>query len=131
MELTAHALRATRKWQLDFTLTDTGKDSNFKLKTEQKSISEAVVSFFFHTISLDCNFPEEFPVNLRWKNFRHNLDLLRFPQFVSAFQQGSPLSQAFRKYLSHRSKPGSEKRNNGKLLIPRYTNNLDILTNPN
>ena len=37
----------------------------------------------------------------------HNLELLPFLQFVSAFLQGSPLSRAFRKYLSYRNKPGS------------------------
>ena len=31
---------------LDFALTKVGKDSDFKLKTEQKSIIEAVVDFF-------------------------------------------------------------------------------------
>ena len=31
---------------LDFALTKAGKDSDFKLKTEQKSIIEAVVDFF-------------------------------------------------------------------------------------
>jgi len=36
---------------LDFALTKPGKDSNFKLKTEQKSIIEAVVCFF-HTFLL-------------------------------------------------------------------------------
>ena len=67
----------------DFALTKAGKDSNFKLKTEQKSIIEAVIClfvclflcvcgffcfvfvfvFFFHTICQDCNFPKEFPAN--------------------------------------------------------------------
>ena len=31
---------------LDFALTKAGKDSDFKLKTEQKSIIEGVVNFF-------------------------------------------------------------------------------------
>ena len=31
---------------LDFTLTKAGKDFDFKMKTEQKSIIEAVVDFF-------------------------------------------------------------------------------------
>ena len=31
---------------LDFALTEGGKDSDFKLETEQKSIIEAVVDFF-------------------------------------------------------------------------------------
>ena len=33
---------------LDFALNKTGKDSDFKLKTDQKSILEYVVDFFFH-----------------------------------------------------------------------------------
>ena len=33
---------------LDFALNKTGKDSDFKLKTDQKSILEYVVAFFFH-----------------------------------------------------------------------------------
>jgi len=45
-----------------------GKDSDFKLKTEQKLIIEAVVDFF-HTICEDCNFPKEFPANFRTKDF--------------------------------------------------------------
>ena len=50
-----HGACSVRKWsryltkQLDFTLTEAGKDSNFKLKTEQKSITETIVSFFFFT----------------------------------------------------------------------------------
>ena len=79
---------------LDFALTKAGKDSDFKLKTEQKSIIEAAVDFFtpfartvtFNRIS--CQFSYLGPL--------HNLELLGIVQFVSAFQQGSPLSRSFR-----------------------------------
>ena len=46
---------------LDFALTKAGKDSNFKLKTEQKSIIEAVV-YLFTPFSRAGTF---------LKNFRH------------------------------------------------------------
>ena len=49
---------------LDFALPKAGKDSDFKLKTEQKLIIEAVADFF-HIICWDCNFPKEFPANFR------------------------------------------------------------------
>ena len=49
---------------LDFALTTAGKDSDFKLKTEQKSIIEAVVDFFT-PIAWSCNFPKEYPANFR------------------------------------------------------------------
>ena len=46
---------------LDFALPKAGKDSDFKLKTEQKSIIEAVVDFFTpfaRTVTfLNLNFP--------------------------------------------------------------------------
>ena len=45
---------------LDFALTKAGKDSDFKLKTEQKSIIEVFTPF-----CQDCNFPKEFPANFR------------------------------------------------------------------
>ena len=47
---------------LDFALTKAGKDSNFKLKTELKSIIEAVV-YFFTPFARAVNF---------LKNFRQN-----------------------------------------------------------
>ena len=47
---------------LDFALPKAGKDSDFKLKTEQKLIIEAVVDFFT-LFAGDCNFPKEFPAN--------------------------------------------------------------------
>ena len=37
---------------LDFALTKAGKDSHFKLNTEQKSIIEAVVDFSHHLLGL-------------------------------------------------------------------------------
>ena len=49
LDLTAHALRGNRKSEnclvikLEFAFTKAGEDSNFKLKTEQKSSIEAVV----------------------------------------------------------------------------------------
>ena len=104
---------------LDFALTKAGKDSNFKLKTEQKSIIEAIV-YFFTLFARAVNFLKNFRQNfLVW--LLHNLELLRFLQFVSAFQQGSPLPWAFRNYLLRRRAPGSEKRSNRKLLNPCYT----------
>ena len=81
---------------LDFTLPKAGKDSDFKLKTDQKLITEAVVDFFTpfaRTVTFLKNFSKFSYVGLL-----HNLELLRFVQFVSAFQQGSPLSRAFRNY---------------------------------
>ena len=48
---------------LDFALPKAGKDSDFKLKTEQKLIIEAVVDFF--TPFARTNFPKEFPANFR------------------------------------------------------------------
>ena len=39
-------LRANRKLENGLALTKAGKDSDFKLKTEQKSIIEAVVDIF-------------------------------------------------------------------------------------
>ena len=53
---------------LELTLTKAGKDSDFKLKTEQKSVIEAVVDFF-HTICQDCNCPKAFPANFRTQDF--------------------------------------------------------------
>ena len=40
---------------LDFSLTKAGKDSDFKLKTEQKSIVEAVVDFSCHLLGLQLS----------------------------------------------------------------------------
>ena len=40
---------------LDFTLTKAGKGSDFKLKTEQKSIIEAVVDFSRHLLGLQLS----------------------------------------------------------------------------
>ena len=77
---------------LDFALPIAGKDSDFKLKTEQKLIIEAVVEFFTpfaRTVTFLNNFQQIF-VRRIWSYF----DLSNF----SAFQQGSPLSRAFRNY---------------------------------
>ena len=49
---------------LDFALTKAGKDSDFKLKTEQKSIIEAVADFFT-PFARSCNFRKEFLANFR------------------------------------------------------------------
>ena len=49
--------------RLDFALHEAGNDSDFKLKTEQKLIIEAVVDFF--TPFAKTNFPKEFPANFR------------------------------------------------------------------
>ena len=72
---------------LDFALTKAGKASYFKLKTQQKLIVEAVVDFFY----IICNC-------FSYVGLLYNLELLRFVQFASALQQGSPLSRAFRNY---------------------------------
>ena len=48
---------------LDFALTKAGKDSDFKLKKEQKPIIEAVVDFFTpfaRTVTFLKNFPQIF-----------------------------------------------------------------------
>ena len=78
---------------LDFAFPKTGKDSDhFKLKTEQKLIIEAVVDCFTpfaRTVTFLKNFQQIFV---------RRTSSLRFVQFVSAFQQGSPLSRAFRNY---------------------------------
>ena len=81
---------------LDFALPKAGKDSDFKLKTEQKLIIEAVVDFFApfaRTATFLKNFQQIFV-----RRTSSQSELLRFVQFVSAFQQGSPLSRAFRNY---------------------------------
>ena len=70
---------------LDFALTKAGKDSDFKLKTEQKSIIEAVVDFFTPFARTVTFLKDFFTI---WSY----LDLSN----VSAFQRGSPLSRAFR-----------------------------------
>ena len=41
---------------LDFAWTKAGKDSDFKLKTQQKSIIETVVDFFARTVTFLKNF---------------------------------------------------------------------------
>ena len=80
---------------LDFALPKAGKDSDFKLKTEQKLIIEAVVDFFT-PFARTVTFLKK--SKFSYVGLLHNLELLRFVQFVSAFQQGSPLSRAFRNY---------------------------------
>ena len=65
-----HAHRANRKLEnglfseaLDFALPKAGKDSDFKLKTEQKLIIEAVVDFFTpfaRTVTFLKNFQQIF-----------------------------------------------------------------------
>ena len=70
---------------LDFALTKAGKDSDFKLKTEQKSIVEAVVDFFkpfARTVTFLKNFRKFSYVGLL-----HNLELLGFVRFVKLFSK--------------------------------------------
>ena len=81
---------------LDFALPKAGKDSDFKLKTEQKLIIEDVVDFFTpfaRTVTFLKNFQQNFV-----RRTSSQSGVIRFVQFVSAFQQGSPLSRAFRNY---------------------------------
>ena len=98
---------------LDFALTKAGKDSNFKLKTEQKSIIEAVIClfvclflcvcvffvlfcfvFFFHTICQDCNFPKEFPANFVART-------CSISPLCLSFSSGFSFIPRFRKYWLH------------------------------
>ena len=87
---------------LDFAFTKAVKHSDFKLKTEQKSIIEAVVDFFTpfaRTVTFLKNFLQIFVRTTSSQLLRLLqllLQLFRFAEFVSAFQRGSPLSLAFR-----------------------------------
>ena len=82
---------------LDFALPKAGKDSDFKLKTEQKLIIKAVVDFFT-PFSRTVTFLKRISSKFSYVGLLPNLEILRFVHFVSAFQQGSPLSRAFRNY---------------------------------
>ena len=81
---------------LDFALPKAGKDSDFKLKTEQKLIIEPSLIFSHHLLGLQLS--ERISSKFSYVGLLHNLELLRFVQFVSAFQRGSPLSRPFRNY---------------------------------
>ena len=50
---------------LDFASTKAGKDSDFKMKTEQQSIIEAVVDFFTPYARTVTSPAKEFPANFR------------------------------------------------------------------
>ena len=81
---------------VDFALPKAGKDSDFKLKTEQILNIEAVVDFFTpfaRTVTFLKNFQQIF---VRRTSSQSGVTSICLS--FSAFQQGSPLSRAFRNY---------------------------------
>ena len=76
--------------ELDFTLTKDGKDSDFKLKTEQKSIIEAHVDFYTPFATRTVTFLKNFLQIFVPRCFSQSGSVTSICPYL--FQQGSPLS---------------------------------------